>query len=88
MTMNPTTLGRNVRLLRGCLRLSQGELASGCGLSIKTVSDLELGLVDKPQAGTLARLAEVLKTTVAALERDESESIASTDSGSPGPPVA
>ena len=70
--MNP--LARNVRTLRGRLQLSQVELASECGLDPETVSRIETGLATKPQAGTLARLAEALKTTVAVLEGYESAS--------------
>ena len=70
----PIPLGRNVRTLRGRLRLSQVELASQCGLDPETVSRIETGLATNPQAGTLARLAEALKTTVAILEGYESAS--------------
>ena len=81
--MNP--LARNVRTLRGRLQLSQVELASECGLDPETVSRIETGLATKPQAGTLARLAEALKTTVAILEGYESTTPV-VDNGSAGGP--
>ena len=69
-----TPLGRNIRDRRGRLGLSQAELASECGLDAETVSRVETGLVAKPQAATVARLAKALKTTVAVLEGRESAS--------------
>lgn len=70
-----------MRRLRGRLRLSQPEVARRGGLSLQAVWCVENGQVAKPQAATLAGLAEALETTVEILLGEEPEAPAS-DNGS------
>jgi transcriptional regulator with XRE-family HTH domain len=56
----------NLLVLRAKNHLSQAELAKAAGVSRTVISDLEQGRGDT-RLGTLARIAFVLKTTIAEL---------------------
>lgn len=81
----PTTLGRNLRRLRGRLGLTQEEVAQRAHLSRVAVTAIESGLVTNPQAQTLARLADALGVDIASLGEPAAPS-AHTDDDQPASP--
>lgn len=61
-------VGSNLRALRGRLALSQDELAERSQVNVSTIRGIEGGLVTKPHAGTLNRLADALGVSIGELE--------------------
>ena len=59
-----TPLGRNLKAARGRLGLTQTELSLKATVSIGVVARLETCETANPHAGTIAKLAEALDTTV------------------------
>ncbi len=65
-----TPIGSNLRAIRGERGYSQEELAEKAEVKAKTISEIELGQVARPLAGTIYRLAKALGVTVLELTRD------------------
>lgn len=55
-----SAIGRRFRGARIAANMSQEDLAAASGISVRTISDLELGNTNLPRASSLAHLAEVL----------------------------
>jgi DNA-binding SARP family transcriptional activator/tetratricopeptide (TPR) repeat protein/DNA-binding XRE family transcriptional regulator len=53
-------VGERLRRLRAAAGLTQEQLAVRAGVSVRTVRQLELGAVQRPQAASVRRLAEAL----------------------------
>lgn len=66
------TIGTRVKLARTKTKLTQEQLAERIEKSVETVSNIERGLV-LPTIETLLQIASVLKTTVAELVNEESQ---------------
>lgn len=62
------TLGEYVRRLRGLKRLSQEQLAQGCGLHLQSIGKIERGLTTRLSRKAKQGLAQVLGVPVAYLE--------------------
>ena len=60
MAEPPVTFASVLRKLRTDARLTQEELAAAAGLSLRTVSDLERGVVTTPHKDTVRLLADAL----------------------------
>ena len=80
-----TDIGSNLREIRGRLGLSQQELADEADVREKTIGDIENGLILKPQAGTIYRLAKALGVTVHELTTADPEKTASAAPPSESP---
>ena len=70
----PVTFSSMLRKLRLQARLTQEELAEAAGLSLRTVSDVERGVVTTPQRDTVRLLADALRLIGPA--RDQFEAVA------------
>ena len=57
----PVTFAAELRRLRGQARLTQEELAEAAALSVRSISDLERGVVTTPQKETVRLLADALR---------------------------
>ena len=68
-------MAANLRAARGRSGLTMVELARQAGVTPETVQRIEAGrILKRPQARTIAKLAEVLGCTTEALERNGAES--------------
>ena len=68
-------MAANLRAARGRSGLTMVELARQAGVTPETVQRIEAGrILKRPQARTIARLAEVLGCTTEALELNGAES--------------
>ncbi len=63
-----TTLASNLRAARGRSSLTQFQLAEAAGVDTSAVWLIESGRTARPQAATLAKLADVLGVTIESLE--------------------
>lgn len=63
-------LGERIRQVREASKIEQADLADRAGLSRAYISRLENGGVQSPKLYDLAKVAEVLKTTVSDLTGD------------------
>ena len=61
MPETPVTFASMLRKLRREARLTQEELAEAAGVSLRSVSDLERGVVSIPQKETVRLLADALR---------------------------
>jgi DNA-binding SARP family transcriptional activator/DNA-binding XRE family transcriptional regulator len=66
-------VGERLRRLRAAAGLTQEQLAARAGVSVRTVRQLELGAVRRPQAASVRRLAEALGVGEAELAAAEPE---------------
>ena len=82
-----TPLGRNLKAARGRLGLTQTELSLKATVSIGVVARLETCETANPHAGTIAKLAEALDTTVDVLMGYESASPEANNGSFSGPSV-
>jgi transcriptional regulator with XRE-family HTH domain len=57
MTDRPRSIQGVLRQARWSTGLTQEELAARCGVSVRTISDIERGHVVRPRATTLRQLA-------------------------------
>jgi tetratricopeptide (TPR) repeat protein len=60
-TAQPLSFGALLRHHRVAAGLTQEALAAASGVAIRTISDLERGLADRPRASTLTQLADALQ---------------------------
>ena len=71
--MTPSNLGQKVTLFRQKIGINQRELSRASGVSQASISRLEAGHVQQLRAGSLRRVAEVLRVPLVALLSDTEE---------------